>query len=280
MLALMLFGVLDANSKGLSTEFSAAQALLIRHGALLALLLAARLLWQGAGGMLWSRHPWLHATRAFSMLGSGICFFIAFRHLPLADGYLVYFTAPFLTLLLARIFLKERVPRAAWIWCAAGFAGVIVALSPQLGQGDAGSLTGFAAAMIGTLFYAVNITINRGLRMETGIARLILWPGVVGVLANLPFAAAQWVQPDAVQWARLIANGVLAGGAAVLLALAFRYATAARLAPFEFIALPWSVTLDWTVFGNAPEPAVILGGVIVVVACVMSERAVRRGQSV
>ena len=276
---LLIFGVLDANSKGLSVEFSAAQALLIRHATLLALLLAARMLWQGAGGTLWSRHPWLHATRAFSMLGSGISFFVAFRHLPLADGYLVYFTAPFLTLLLARIFLNERVPRAAWIWCATGFAGVLVALSPQLGQGDAGSLTGFAAAMLGTLFYAVNITINRGLRMEAGIARLILWPGVVGVLANAPFAAVHWVQPDALEWARLIANGVLAGTAAVMLALAFRHATAARLAPFEFIALPWSVALDWAVFGNAPEAAVILGGIIVVVACVMSERAVKRGQA-
>ncbi len=279
MAGLALFGLLDANSKGLAESYSAAQALLIRHGTLLLLLLAARLVWQEAGGSLWTRHPWLHLTRALSMLGSGIGFFIAFRHLALADGYLVYFTAPFLTLLLARIFLDERIPRAAWLWCAVGFLGVVIALLPQLGQGDAASLTGFAAAMIGTLFYAVNITINRGLRRETGFARIILWPGVVGVLANAPFAAWHWVPPDALDWARLAANGVMAGAASVLLVLAFRHASAARLAPFEFVGLPISVFLDWSLFGTPPEPAVIAGGCVVVLSCIMSERAVMRAQS-
>ncbi|MCS6890090.1 MAG: DMT family transporter [Rhodovarius sp.] len=276
MAALMLFGLVDANSKGLAQQFSAAQALLIRHVALLLLLAAARALWHGAGGTLYSRHPWLHAARAFSMLGSGMCFFVAFRHLPLADGYLVYFTAPFLTLLLARLFLREEVPARAWLWVGVGFSGVLAALWPQLGEGEGASLTGFAAAALGTLFYAITITINRGLRMETGIARLILWPGVVGILASAPFAGWHWVAPDALQWLRLIANGVMAGAAAVLMALAFRHAPAARLAPFEFIALPWAVTLDLLLFGRPPEPAVIAGGVVVVLACVMSERAVRR----
>nr|MCU0944642.1 hypothetical protein [Rubritepida sp.] len=50
--------------------------------------------------------------------------------------------------------------------------------------------------------------------------------------------------------------------------------TPARLAPFEFVALPWSVALDLMVFGNTPGVEVLLGGVVVVLACVMSERAV------
>jgi len=274
MAGIALFGLLDANTKLLSGEFSVAQALVFRHGVLLVLLFGSRAVSPGLGGPLLTRHPGLHALRAVSMLFSGALFFLTFRHLPLADGYLVFFTSPFLIMAMASRFLGERVPRAAWIWSAVGFSGVLLALVPQLGQGE--SLFGFGCALLGTFFYSVNITINRALRDEIGYARLLVWPSALGLLVFAPFAAWLWVPSGAVQTGQLLANGLLAGLATVTLALAFRHATPARLAPFEFIALPWSVALDYVIFGNVPDPILILGGVVVVLACVMSERAGRR----
>lgn len=274
MAGIALFGLLDANTKLLSGEFSPAQALVFRHGVLLVLLFTARGVSPSLGGTLYTRHPGLHALRAVSMLGSGMMFFLTFRHLPLADGYLVFFTSPFLIMFMAWVFLGEAVPRTAIIWSLVGFSGVLLVLVPQLGAGG-GSLFGYACAALGTLFYAVNITINRALRGETGYARLLLWPSALGLLVFLPFAIWLWVPPGPVQSAQLLANGLLAGFATVTLALAFRHATPARLAPFEFIALPWSVALDYLVFGETPEPLLLLGGAIVVLACVMSERAVK-----
>lgn len=279
MAGIALFGFLDANSKVLAAEYGAAQAIFLRHATLLALLFAARAALRGAGGPLGTQHPRLHAVRAVSMLFSGVLFFIAFRHLPLADGYLIFFLAPFMTLAMAALFLKEAVPRAAWAWSGVGFCGVALALAPQLAAPAAAGgdlLTGFACALLGTFCYAVNITANRGLKGERGIARLILWPSAFGLFATAPFAAAHWVPPDAEAWARFVLNGVIAGAATILLALAFRHASPARLAPFEFVALPWSVALDLAIFGNPPDGAVIAGGAVVVLACVMSERAVRR----
>lgn len=272
-----LFGFLDANSKVLAGEFSAAQAVFWRHATLLILLFGLRAAIRGAGGPLRTGLPRLHAVRATSMLFAGVLFFLAFRHLPLADGYLVFFTAPFMTLALAALWLKERVPRAAWFWSAVGFGGVLLALVPQLGQG--GSLIGFLYALLGTLCYAINITSNRGLRGEPGIARLVFWPSLLGLVATAPFAFVHWVPPDGVDALRLTTNGLLAGAATVLLALAFRHAAPSRLAPFEFVAFPWSVTLDLALFGNPPGWEVLAGGAVVVLACVMSERAVARGAS-
>lgn len=283
MAGIGLFGLLDANSKLLSTGFSASQTIFLRYAVLLALLVGARALVRGAGGPLTTRHPALHLTRAVAMLGAGTFFFLAFRHLPLADGYLIFFTAPFLTLIAAALFLKERIPGPAWLWSAVGFLGVLTALWPQLGKGDA-SLFGFACAAIGTLCYTTNITINRSLRAEPGLARLVLWPAIVGGAATLPFAAWHWSAPSALEWAQLLVNGLIAGAATVMLAVAFRIASPARLAPFEFIALPWAVSLDFLVFGEWPSVPVIAGGAVVVMACVMSERAVaraaRRGQGI
>ncbi len=273
MAGIALFGLLDANTKLLSGEFSPAQALAFRHGVLLALLFGSRALSPGMGGPMLTRRPGLHALRAVSMLASGALFFLTFRHLPLADGYLVFFTSPFLIMLMAWFFLGETVPRAAWIWSGVGFSGVLLALAPQLGAGV--SPLGFGYALLATLFYSVNIIINRALRGETGYARLLVWPSALGFLVFAPIAATIWVPADAVQTGQLVANGLLAGVATVALAVAFRYATVARLAPFEFIALPWSVTLDWLVFGKPPDAILFAGGALVVLACVMSERAVK-----
>jgi drug/metabolite transporter (DMT)-like permease len=276
MAGIGLFGLLDANSKLLAGDFSAAQAIFLRHAVLLVLLLGLRQAVGWPGGPLRTAHPWLHGLRACTMLTAGLTFYVAVRYLSLADAYLIFFTAPFMTLILARVFLKEQVPRAAWLWCGVGFGGVMIALAPQLGEG--GSLYGFACALLGTIAYAANITLNRSLRAEPGIARLVLWPSLFGVLATGPFAATYWAAPSAVEWAQLLLNGLLAGGATILLALALRISSPARLAPFEFIALPLSVALDLAVFGNAPGMEVILGGLVVVVACVMSERAVSRAR--
>ena len=274
MAGIGLFGLLDANSKLLAGDFPAAQAIFLRHATLLALLFLLRGTFGWPGEPLATQHVRLHALRAVSMLTAGLTFYIAVRYLTLADAYLIFFTAPFMTLVLAGIFLKERVPRAAWLWSGGGVGGVMIALAPKLGEG--GSLLGFACALLGTVAYAVNITINRGLRGEPGIGRLVFYPALFGVLATGPFTFLLWVEPSAVEWAQLLLNGVLAGGATILLALAFRHGTPARLAPFEFIALPLSVTLDRLFFGNRPGIEVLIGGVVVVLACVMSERAVRR----
>ncbi len=274
MAGIGLFGLLDANSKLLAGDFPAAQAVFLRHAVLLVLLFLLRGAFGWPSESLVTQHGRLHALRAVSMLTAGLTFYVAVRYLTLADAYLIFFTAPFMTLVLAGIFLKERVPRAAWIWSGVGFGGVMIALAPQLGEG--GSLIGFACALLGTVAYAVNITINRGLRGEPGIGRLVFYPSLFGVLATGPFTFELWVAPSAIEWAQLLVNGVLAGGATILLALAFRHSTPARLAPFEFIALPLSVTLDLLIFGNRPGLEVLIGGAVVVLACVMSERAVRR----
>ena len=274
---MLLFGLLDANSKVLAGQYPAAQALLIRHAVLLILLLAARLMVARAGGDLRTRHPWLHLLRGLCMLCSGLGFYIAVRHMPLAMGYLVFFTAPFLTLGLSRLLLGEAVPAASWGWCGLGFTGVLLALLPQLGQGA--DWVGLAGAALSTLCYALNMIINRRLRAERGFARLLVWPGVIAVLASAPFAAEHWVTPGLGDGLRLAVNGVIAGVAAVCLAYAFRHATPARLAPFEYVALPWSVTLDLALFGVAPAWPTLLGGAVVVVACVMSGRVRAQARS-
>jgi drug/metabolite transporter (DMT)-like permease len=265
-----LFALLDANSKLLAGRYGADQVLAIRYGTLLLLLLAARLIRPGAGGPISTPRPWLHLLRAMCMAGSAYGFFLAFRELPLAEGYLVYFTAPFFTLGLAALVLKESNGTAVWIWSGIGFLGVLIAMAPGL-HAD-GPWAAYGWAFLGTLTYAGFLTISRLLQAESGAARLIVWSSLPLLLVILPFASASWVAPDAMDWLALIANGVFAGGATLALAIAFSIDRAARLAPLEFTAMLFAVIFDASIWGIWPSGWSLAGAVIVVFACLMSQR--------
>jgi len=270
-----LFGLLDANSKLLSGAYGVGQVILLRYAVLVALFLLARAVRPGAGGDLRTVHPRLHFGRACCMMVSAGGFFLAFRQLTLAEGYLIFFTSPFWTLLFAAIFLRERVPPVAWAWCAVGFAGVLVTVWTKLG-GESGSAFGYLAALVSTWTYSLTLTINRQLRDETGMARVLLFPTLMGMALYGPLAALDWAPPTPRDWVALCVNGVIAGSAVVATAAAFRFADSARLAPFGFAGLPVSLILDFAIWGRWPDLMTLLGGAIVVWACLMSERAQKR----
>lgn len=271
--ALGVFAVLDANSKLLAGSYHVSQVLALRYAVLLALLFLLRAARPGFAGPLRSRRPLLQVARAACMVGSGSGFFLALRTLPLAEGYLVYFTAPFLLLALFRVLLREPVPRSAWLWCTVGFGGVLLALWPGLAGG--GSWVAYAWALFGTLAHALALVLNRVLRDEPGMARLILWSSAPALAALAPWAATEWVHPAGWDWLALAANGILAGAATIALASAFRHASAGQLAPLEFTALVWAVLADVAVWGLWPSAWTWAGAVVVVFAGVMAQRRAR-----
>ena len=271
--AIGMWAVLDTNSKLLAEGYGAAQVLFIRHAVMLALFLGLRALRTGVGGTLATAHPWLQGLRALAMLGSAAGFFLALRTLSLAEGYLVHFTAPFMLLGMAALFLRESMPGRAWAWTAVGFAGVAIAILPSLG--GAGAWQGYAWAFFGAFSYAVIMTINRRLRGEASLAGVILWPSLLGAVATLPFMLVEWNTPDLGDAVLLGMNGVISAGAMIAMSLAFRHADAARLAPFEYSALIFAVGFDITIWGVVPAWQVLAGAAVVVAACLASERARR-----
>jgi drug/metabolite transporter (DMT)-like permease len=271
-----LFGLLDAISKTLSTDHQVWQVLLVRFATILAVVFALRAARPGWGGSLATRFPRLHLARATAMLGSASCFFMTFTYLPLVEGYLVFFTSPFFVLALSGLLLREAVPRATWGWAVVGFAGVATGLAPGLLGGVSGPPTGYAWAFAGTLCYALVFTLNRSLRQEPGIARVLVWPALLGFCVMLGPGLAHWRTPEPAALALMLLNGVLVGAATVCLAEAFRHASAARLAPYGYSGLVWSTGFDLLLWGVLPGWPLLRGAALVVLACAMSERSAQK----
>jgi drug/metabolite transporter (DMT)-like permease len=104
-----VFGLMDAINKTLAAEYLVWQTLTVRFLTVLAVVAALRAVRPGWGGTLTTRFPRIHLARSVAMLGSAICFFLAFSYLPLVEGYLVFFTSPFFVLALSGVVLREAV---------------------------------------------------------------------------------------------------------------------------------------------------------------------------
>src|SRR5262249_15851381 len=89
-----------------------------------------------------------HATRGCISVFSMFLNFASRARLPLVDALRISFAAPFITVALAALILKERVRLYRWCAVAAGFAGVVVMLWPYL---DIGALvaSGSTATTVG-----------------------------------------------------------------------------------------------------------------------------------
>jgi len=79
-------------------------------------------------------------------------------------------------------------------------------------------------------------------------------------LLTLPFA---WHPPTGLDFAKLVAIGLLAGVAHILLTEGYHFAPASVLAPFEYTAMVWASLLGFVMFGETPTAAILIGSVIV-----------------
>ena len=246
------FTLAAAAVKALEGGIPLAQLVLFRNLFAMPLLL---LMLHRSGGwhLLRPRHPWRHAQRSVAGL-CGMCgAFIGFTHLPLATATVLGFTMPFFLTVLSVIFLGERVGWRRWGAVAVGFAGVLLVARPGA---EAAALPIFpvVAVLVGALAWAVSMmSIRRlGEAGEHGVT-IVLWfaifTSVVSAVATVPV----WVQPDGRQWALLVGLGVISAVAQLLMTEAYRRGETTLLAPFEYVALFWTMMLGAALWGEWPS---------------------------
>ncbi len=216
-----------------------------------------------------------HVTR--SMVGIfGMFFgFAGLAILPLADATVISYASPLFVIMLAAIFLKERVRAYRWTAVGIGFSGVVVAMSPHLAilGGDAVSAKGALFALIGAIMAAFAMVEVRKLTATDTTASIVfyfsLFCSVIGLL-TLPLGFVldgwAWVMPSLPNFAILMLVGVLGGLGQITLTAAYRRAETSVIAPFEYVSIIWATAVGFFAFGDVPQEAVIIGSAIVVIA--------------
>jgi drug/metabolite transporter (DMT)-like permease len=226
--------------------------------------------WRGELGTAFrTGRPLGHVARGLISVVGMFLNFAALARLPLVDATAISFAAPFITVALAALILKERVRTYRWCAVAAGFAGVVVMLWPYL---DVGALVASAssATTVGAACAVAAAFTNSGATIQTRrltdsetTSSIVFYFSLICGLAghvSLPFA---WHPPTAEELAALIAIGIIGGLSHIFLTESYRYAPASVVAPFDYVSLLWAFFFGYVLFGEVPSSFVYAGAAVV-----------------
>ncbi|MHA7776334.1 DMT family transporter [Roseibium sp. M-1] len=260
VLACLSFSVLDATAKYMSTSLPTLQIVWVRFVSHVLLTLVLFQVWRKPS-LLKTRRPGLQLVRAFCLLGTTICNFMAVRYLQLAETMAIMFAGPFVITALAGPMLGEWAGARRWAAIVVGFLGVLVVTQPGIGGMHWAAIYSVAAMT----FYAFYALLTRQLTATDGSAGLLIISGIVAAVAMTPAGLTVWqTPPDAWTWMLLFATGVFGAGGHFLFIMAHRIAPAPVLAPFIYTQIVWMIALGYLVFGDVPSFTTLLGAAIVV----------------
>lgn len=213
---------------------------------------------------LWLRGEWpngLATQRPFghlmrSALGAAGMFasFATLARLSVAEATMLAYLSPLFTALIAAAFLSERLTRGRILGIGLGLLGVALATGPQIwaGQGAAEtSLSGYGLGLLTALLTALALIMVRRLSQTETAGSIAFYFIVVSMLGGLMTLPYGWVWTDEKTLVFLVLSGLFGGGAHIAMTLAFRYAEASRLAPFEYLALVWAFLADQIFFATS-----------------------------
>jgi drug/metabolite transporter (DMT)-like permease len=258
-----MFSLAAAAVKALEGAIPLAQLILFRN--LFALpVLVAMLMRAGGWHLLRPRQPWGHGLRlCFGMMGM-VGGFTGYTYVPLATATVLGFTMPLFLTALSVLLLRERVGWRRWTAVVVGFLGVLLVARPGA-AGEALPAWPVLLLLLGSLGWALAMmTIRRmGDAGEHGVT-IVMWFAIGGAVLSGLAAVPVWVEPDARQWALLVAIGLVSAVAQLMMTEAYRRGETTLLAPFEYASLLWTVALGALVWGEWPGPLDLAGFAVLV----------------
>ena len=264
--ATLAFTLMAAIARYLGDHIPVGQLVFFRS-AFAFLPIAAVMIFSGHSiAMLATKRPLLHLRRSFTGVLAMFTYFGALTYLPLADVTAISFASPLMVVALAALLIGETVRLYRWSAVGIGFVGVLIMVSPHLGegfsQGSAGIGLGLAVAnALFVAFTMIFIRMMAGIEPALTIAFYFQLTCTLVSLATLPFA---WVTPSAGEFLLLVLLGILGGLGQLFMTNSYRFAQASTLANFDYAAMIWAILFGWFFFAELPASAVYAGAAIVI----------------
>lgn len=264
ILAMFLFASMDAASKLLVQHHAVAQILWIRYVffAAFAYLWARRDTRTPGRALLMSPQPITQIVRSAFLVGEVFLFVLAFRFLTLAEVAAVAAMTPLIVTALSGPVLGETVGLRRWGAIIVGFGGMLVIVRPGL----AGFEPALLLALMGSINLAIYQIMTKRVSERDPASTSLLYAGLVGLGLTSLVGPLAWSAPGWVGWALLLACGVLGTSAHLVLIKALEAAPASLLQPFFYTFFLWGVVMGIVVFGDIPDPATLIGGMIVILS--------------
>ena len=269
----MLFACMGVLVKLVGTRLGVAQVAFFR--ALFGLLAVLPFAIAAGPRLLATKRPLGHLARGLMGATAMFCGFYSLAHLPLATATAYGFAKPLFVVLLAALFLGEKVRARRLTAMAVGFVGVLIMLRPQAG-------IEFAAvvALAGTALVAcVIVTIKLLVRTERTVT-VMFYFGLISTAATLVPAWLVWVPPSGTELLLLMGVGAVGASGQSAMIRAYTLTDATAIGPLDYLRLLYSAAFGYLIFGEVPDRWMWIGaGVIIASSLYIAHREAKLGKT-
>ncbi|WP_323007707.1 DMT family transporter [Pseudorhodobacter sp.] len=212
-----------------------------------------------------------HLLRNLTHFTGQNLWFWALTMIPLGQVFALEFTSPIWVILLAPIFLGEKLTRPKLIAAAFGFAGILAVARPDFSTFD----PGIAAAALAALCFATTNIATKSLTRHESIISIMFWLTGMQLVMGLAMAGydGDIALPTAQSLPWLVLIGLCGLTAHFCLTSALSLAPASVIVPVDFIRLPVAFSLGWFLYGEGLDLGLILGAGLILIGITLNLRA-------
>ena len=218
---------------------------------------------------------WIHLIRGVDVTVMAALFFWGIARVPLAQALALTFIAPLIAMLLAPLFLKERLNARLIGGAIAAFAGVLVIVVGQArGEVRPDVLLGIAAIIGSAICYSGNILMMRWQALVAGPLEINFFQAIVvfGMwLAVVPLIGLPTWPASELGW--IILASILSTTGGMLFAWAYARGEASYLAVTEYSGFIWASICGWVAFHERVSLYTLAGAVLIVGGCLIAARS-------
>ena len=278
LLAMMVFSVQDGIMKHIYNFVSLYEIYLIRTVVSFILILIFLIITKKPI-VFKSQYPILTLCRVILFFFGFSSFYISLTVLPLGTATALFFVTPFLITIFAHFFLKEEIGPRRWAAISVGFIGVYITLNPDFSNFNYLSLLPILCAFCYSLsmiiikmtsdkdsVYTQTFTFYIGAIIFSIIFYFVIGDGKFNTIEHpaAQFILREWFVDIENSILFMVATGVTATLAFLLLFTAYSIASPAVVSPFEYSILFWSPLVGWIYFNEVPTLSTLIGILIIV----------------
>ena len=269
----LLLASQDALSKTLTALYPVLLVVWLRYLSQSVLMLALFAPRMGLD-LLRTQRPWLQLVRGLSLVAITLLFYSALRFIPLGEATAVIFLAPLVVIVLSATWLKEHISRGLWLSVGCGLLGVMLIVRPGGALFTPAILLPLGAAFCFGLYQLL----TRRLSATDHPATSNFLSAMVGTLSMSVLLPWHWQTPTLVDGLLMATLGATAMTGHMLLTYAYRFGSAASLAPFTYVQIVTATLLGVVFFDHTPDLWAILGMTVIILsgaALAWGQRAAR-----
>ncbi|MEM8732459.1 MAG: DMT family transporter [Pseudomonadota bacterium] len=255
--AVVAFSIMDATAKSLAPRIGIMPTLWARY--LGQMLVVIVLILPRARTAIRTRHLPTQILRATLLMAATGFFFMGLSLIPLSEATALMLINPVLITLGASVFLGEHLGPRRIAGIAIAMVGALIVLRPGSSMFSPNALYPLLAACC----YSGYVLLTRRLGPNENVWTSLFYAGTVGTVilsAIIPFV---WVPIDSAVLGYVVLMATAGTAGHLCLIRAFSIGEASMLAPYTYVGLVTATFWGFSIYGEVPDTATILGAIVI-----------------